>query len=377
MSALQSAETSLGIGQDDAVAQSLSNLTSAFGDLAAEPGGRVQRELVLSAAKQLGDTLRLTREQFASTRRDLDQQVSGVVADIQVRLDEIATLNHEIQQAEASGGNANDFLDRRALLAREVGERIGVATFTDKVGNLNLMLVGGGTLVEGSNSATLGTVANPANDGLLQPVLFSGSGAELNLDESCSGTLGGLLHVRDGQLRDRINDLDTLAFETAAQLNAVHQSGVGLDGLGGRNLFEPLGVTDGAAAILRLDAAVDGQPDALAAATDAMAIPGDNRCALLLAEALSSPFMSGGTQTPEAYWRSSVTSLGSALSGAERDFSLHADRISQLTQMRESVSGVSIDEEMIALTKAQTAFEAAAKVIQTGDELLETILSLT
>ena len=48
----------------------------------------------------------------------------------------------------------------------------------------------------------------------------------------------------------------------------------------------------------------------------------------------------------------------------------------QLENRRESISGVSLDEEMINLVKFQTAYDAAAKLVTTADELLQTVLSL-
>ena len=373
---LATAQTAMGVGQDDALQQALGEFFSSLADLAADPAGAAARQQVLASAARVGTAFSSLRGHLQETRAGLDTQIDGLVNEVQQRLDEIAALNKEIHLAESAGARANDLRDRRQLLANEVAERLSVRAFSDDEGNLNLMLAAGGVLVEGQQAAELNTVVDGSNDGLLAVDLQLASGASRRLDASAGGLLGGLLAARDGQLRDAVDGLDQLAFDLAGQVNTLHQAGFGLDGVSGRNLFAPPGTVEGAAAALTLDAAVAGNPDALAAAQDATALPGDNRVALALADLATNSFAGAGTRTPVQQVVALEEALGSALAGAERDVELHAARISQLTALRESVSGVSLEEEMIELTKAQRAFEAASKVIQAGDEMLETILSL-
>jgi flagellar hook-associated protein 1 FlgK len=46
----------------------------------------------------------------------------------------------------------------------------------------------------------------------------------------------------------------------------------------------------------------------------------------------------------------------------------------QVKEMRDSVSGVSLDEEMASLVKYQHAYTAAARLITMSDEMLQTLL---
>jgi flagellar hook-associated protein 1 FlgK len=376
VSVLQAAESILGIGAADPLDAALGRFFQSLEDLAAHPDGSIERQQVLQRAKDLGKTFSQVYTELESIRSNLDQQVSTQVTELQTRIEQIAMLNREIRLNEAGGGVANDLRDRRELLARQVAEKVAVNVFSNEHGDLNLSLKSGGVLVEVDRAASLDVEAVAGNGSLLSPVLVSGSGTRTRLNEKVSGSLGGLLSARDQDVAQAMSQLDTLAFEVAGQVNTIHQAGFGLDGLGARNLFNPIASANRAADNLFLDAAVDGQPDAIAAAQGLAAIPGDNRNALALAALSDSDLMGGSSQTFSEYWRASVGQLGAGLSGAKREQEFHQSRLSQLDTMRESVSGVSIDEEMIELTKAQRAFEAAAKIIQTGDELLETVLAL-
>jgi flagellar hook-associated protein 1 FlgK len=103
--------------------------------------------------------------------------------------------------------------------------------------------------------------------------------------------------------------------------------------------------------------------------------PGDNSNALLLAELGEDPAGPGGLTFSDAYQKL-VTTIGLAADEAGDKQTYYQGLVDQFTQLRDSVSGVSLDEELTNLIKYQRAYQAAAKMITTADEMLQTLLSL-
>ena len=81
-----------------------------------------------------------------------------------------------------------------------------------------------------------------------------------------------------------------------------------------------------------------------------------------------------GLGVPAERWGAIAGRLGIKLSAASGDFALRDSTLAQSEHMRDSVSGVSLDEEMINLTKFQRAFDASMRVLQAADEMLTTLL---
>jgi flagellar hook-associated protein 1 FlgK len=86
--------------------------------------------------------------------------------------------------------------------------------------------------------------------------------------------------------------------------------------------------------------------------------------------------MGTGNATPEAFYNSMVGKVGVDVQGAERGENQTGAIVSQLNNQRESLTGVSLDEELVNLTKYQKAYEGAARVINVGTEMMDTVLGL-
>jgi flagellar hook-associated protein 1 len=72
-----------------------------------------------------------------------------------------------------------------------------------------------------------------------------------------------------------------------------------------------------------------------------------------------------------------VSLVGNDVREAKAYASHQADMMVYLENYRESVSGVSLDEEMVNLIKYQAAYNAAAKMISMAQDMMDSLLSMT
>ena len=107
----------------------------------------------------------------------------------------------------------------------------------------------------------------------------------------------------------------------------------------------------------------------------AAGVPGNSDNAVALANLASTSFASGGTRTASEAYSDIVGDVGMRTANAAMGAEMQEAITSQVFALRESESGVSLDEEMVALTKYQRAYEAAAMVLQTADELLQELMA--
>lgn len=144
----------------------------------------------------------------------------------------------------------------------------------------------------------------------------------------------------------------------------------GAPGEADRFLVSPLG---GAIRDLRV---LITNPRAVAAASGSSGLPGDNTNALLLAGLSDTALSALGGETFQAYYSGIVTRAGTKAREASDMHRFNENILGELERRRESVSGVSLDEEAANLIRFQRAFEAGARMIKVTDELLQTVIDL-
>lgn len=339
--------------------------------LSGAPADTTARLDVLQRSTALAQQISGTASDLSLQRSDLFTQATGITTEVNDRLTRIASLNLAIARATGEGDTATDLRDTRDQLVLEVGDRLGARAVEDANGQVTLFAAGT-VLVEGGHASTLSVSLDPANNLLFQ--VQQTGGASTNVTSFVTqGSLGGLREVRDTDIVQVQTNLDQFAFDLATAVNGVHSAGFGLDGVTGRPLFTTSATAVGAARALTLNAALAGQPDRLAAATLASDLPGGNGTARLLANLASRPLGAAAIPPAERYGALSGD-VGTRVAVAESDLQLREDTVLQATNLHESSSGVSLDEEMINLSKFQRAFEASTRVLRVADELLDTLI---
>ncbi len=369
-----SAVTALTTEEAGALGDSIGRFFAAVRTATLDPGDAGARAAMLGAAEGLSLAFRRPAEAIEAARAAIDSELSPLAAEVTQRSAEIARLNLALQGARAYG-TPNDLLDARQAAVDRVVELTGASVVPEGDGNVTLLWPNGGALVSGGSSAIVVAEADPANPPRDRIASLSTSGSLHTTIATPGGRLGGLLAARDGGLGQAASSLDAMAFEFGTAINTAHAAGFGLDGAGGRNLFDVGAAAAGAAAGFQLDAAVKGQPQALGFSSDPAAIPGNGDNALSLLSVQSQALATTGTDVERSLARITAA-FGAQSQRAELQSRSDASLQERLVALRESASGVSIDEELVNLTAAQRAFEAVTKVIQVTDELLQTLMQL-
>lgn len=355
------------------LSNSMGAMFSSLAAMSATPNDPTTRASVLQRAETFSNQIRTASDQISNYRSELFGQAREVVNDINSKIDSIAEISGRINEATAAGQDSADLQDKRDAMLLDLTKKIEVRAYTD--GNGQLVVQGPGvTLVQGSTPRHL--ALDVADDGSLQVFARAGGGTGGEVTKFLSGgELAGIVEVRDHDVVAMQQELDNFAFNLGTQMNSVHAAGFGLDGQNGRAFFDVGTSAEGAAGRIKVSDDIAGRPDLLGAASSAVALPGDGTQAMALASVADSPVPGlDGLDPSEAYARI-VGNVGRRKQEAAETLDVRDAMTAQVETMRQSVSGVSLDEEMVAMTQYQRAFEAASRVFTTADQLLETLIN--
>jgi flagellar hook-associated protein 1 len=365
-SVLSQLETTLSETSTDGLIPHMDEFFSSWNSLASDPTNTALRQNVLNTTKSLTDAFNRRSQQINQIRTDQNLAIEGQVDQINTMAKQVAALNGEISRVLSVGEQPNDLLDKRDLLLDQLAQASGAVSYPQKNGEVIVSLAGH-ALVSGHDTFALQTIpdtTSPANTGLSQ-VVFSDAPAALV--KVSGGTLKGLFDARDGAMLKQLTGLDELASQLVSAVNTEHVKG---NGNAGVNFFDPTKTT---AATISLDGALTANTVMTSATAGT---PGDSALANVIADLKKNKYaFSTGTNSMSDFYNAQVTDLGLQVQRAKNDSTSNNLVFKALGDQRESVSGVSLDEEAANLSKAQKAYQAAARVMNAYDEMLDKIIN--
>lgn len=354
---------------------------NSFRELATSPESAASRTLVRESGKALVNDFKRVNNQLVDIQVDIDRQIENEVQLINAMSQEIASLNEKISIVEIQGRNANDERDRRDLLLKQLGEKVDIKYAENEQGQVSILAGNNATLVSGFTSSELYT--QPTNKfeghryGALKIVLKpSETTAPVDVtNQFTGGRIGAALEVRDDYIEGILDNLDEVAFKVANEVNSIHIEGNDRNGKPGVLFFDFLGSSNNAAANLKLNETIENDTAKIVAGRSQNG-PGDNRIANAIADIQNSKVLSNGTASIDDFYTSIVGKVAVTVNKANMTAEHQEGIVKQLKHIRESISGVSLDEETTKMIELQKSFDASARLIRTADEMFDTVLNL-
>ncbi len=347
--------------------ETLEEIFNSFSALTTDPSDRSLRSSAIESARVFASTVVNTYDGVKAVADGLALDVTSSLAEINVKFQELADLNVALVNA-GSGLEAGDLADRRDQILQELAESIGVTASIGADGQATVFL-GGHAAVSGNQARQLSSGVDASGNPI---VLLSSDKGFVDVTQESGGRVGGLLEARNDAM-GYLSQLDTLAEAVAAAFNTQHNAGFDANGNPGGDIFT-ITAGAGSAATLGVVQALLDDSDLLAPAGAAAAQVGDGDNLALMLD-LENQLLVGG-QTVQEFASSIINDVGTDVASADAMMTQSSAVLADLTEVREAIVGVNLDEEATKLIEFQAAFEAASKVIRAADDMLRVVMDL-
>ena len=340
---LDSAELSLNEPSDTGINAQLSKFWQSWSDLAKSPDDQAAKQALVQQAGALTDSIHSVRSQMVAAQDAATGQyneIAGVGGDVSKIATELAGLNTSIKSFLSNGDSPNDLMDRRDLLIDQLSQYGQVSVEQLQGGSTNVSFVDG----------TTGTKYPIVTD---QTADWAGPPAG---GWSPGGQMGGLLTIgkTGGTIDGYLASMDSFTDSLISAVNNAY---------GGA--FFTASAPSGAS--IAVSAPIQAAP---ASITSGSGATGSNDLALAVSQLRGNPAIDG-------VYKAFVAKVGGDLNEAQRMQANAQVLTDSVEDRRQSVAGVSMDEEMSNLVRFQRAYQASARAMSTMDEMLDVLINRT
>lgn len=211
------------------VASYMNDLYSNLQILSTSPETGANKAFVVSLAQNLANGLRNISNDIQNQRLQADQKIEETVATINTTLKQIDELNERIAGSKDDAGKA-EYVDQRLYLMEQLARDIDIQYFFDSSGRAQIYTQGGQALV----TTSARTISYSATTNMNSTVLYPGGFAPITLNgvdittTLSSGSLGGLIKLRDQTLVEEQQKFDEFANTMMFNMNSVLNTGTSL-----------------------------------------------------------------------------------------------------------------------------------------------------
>jgi len=217
---------------DVSIRSNMDKFWEGWQELSVNPESQAARQSVVTRGQTLTDSIQQRWDSLSGVADLLNGDIEATVKQVNSLAKQIADVNGEIVRSKAMGDNPNDLLDRRDLLVDKLSELININTdFRDS--DEFMVHVGGQVIVQGSLSREIGLAPRYDQTGY-NKLIWSDTGNDAFFK---GGKLGALVELRDVDVRNEMQNLNTMTMNFADLVNDVHRNAVGANRTTGLNFF--------------------------------------------------------------------------------------------------------------------------------------------
>lgn len=308
---------------DTAISSSLNSFFNSWSELSKDPQSSGVKSVVIENGKYLSNSINSAFKRLESLEEGLDKQSEYIMDEVNSMLSQLDKLEKNIKIIQGSGKSPNDFLDQRDQLLDNLSFKLNI---NDK-----------------DVKATLKKAYDANGKVTLDDLTKSGV--------KISGELEGTLSMKQ-EINKYKDGLKQLSNTITSNVNKAAE----------QEIFK---AKDGE--LISINPEMLQEPEKINVTAD---------IALKVYELKSEKVnINGKDMTINTFYNSMIQDLGQSSAAVIRDESNQSKLLENIDSSRSSVSGVSLDEEMISLVQLQHTYSANAKVMSTIDSLLDVVVN--
>ena len=217
---------------DVSIRSNMDKYWEAWQELSVNPESQAARQAVVTRAETLTDSINQRWESLSGVADLINGDIEATVKEVNSITRQIADVNAEIIKSKAMGDNPNDLLDRRDLLVDKLSELINVSTDTRDSDEF-MVHVDGRVIVQGNVARNIDLEPRFDDTGYSK-LVWADTGNDAKFS---GGKLGALVELRDVDVRNEIQSLNTMTMNFSDLVNDVHRNAVGANKVTGLDFF--------------------------------------------------------------------------------------------------------------------------------------------